>query len=113
MQSFLSRVAVGNPAAIGFSLRGEPYPLSNDRALGLLRICQEAVVNALRHAQASKIRVQLTYEPSGVDLSVHDNGRGFDAHAAGKGFGLTSMRERAERIGARIEISGEPGRERA
>jgi signal transduction histidine kinase len=111
VQSFLSRVAVGNPTAIGFSLRGEPYPLPSDKALGLLRICQEAVVNALRHAQASKIRVQITYQPSGVDLSVHDNGRGFDpkAHVGGKGFGLISMRERAERIGARIEISGEPG----
>jgi signal transduction histidine kinase len=111
VETFLSRVAVGNPAAVGFSLRGEPYPLPNDKALGLLRICQEAVVNALRHARASKIRVQLTYGPSGVDLSVHDNGRGFDpkAHAGGKGFGLISMRERAERIGAKIEISGEPG----
>jgi len=111
VQSFLSRVAVGNPTAVGFSLRGEPYPLPNDTALGLLRICQEGVVNALRHAQASKIRVQLSYGPSGVDLCVHDNGRGFDpkAHAGGKGFGLISMRERAERIGARIEISGEPG----
>jgi len=111
VQSFLSRVTVGNPTAVGFSLRGEPYPLPNDKAWALLRICQEAVVNALRHAQASKIRVQLTYGPSGVDLCVHDNGRGFDpkAHAGGKGFGLISMRERAERIGARIEISGEPG----
>jgi signal transduction histidine kinase len=111
VQSFLSRVAVGNPTAIGFSLRGEPYALPNDKALGLLRICQEAVVNALRHAQASKIRVQITYQPSGVDLCVHDNGRGFDprAHVGGKGFGLISMRERAERMGARIEISGEPG----
>jgi len=111
VQSFLTRVAVGNPTAIGFSLRGEPYALPNDKALGLLRICQEAVVNALRHAQASKIRVQITYQPSGVDLCVHDNGRGFDpnAHVGGKGFGLISMRERAERMGARIEISGEPG----
>ena len=111
VQSFLSRVTVGNPTAIGFSLRGEPYPLANDTALGLLRICQEAVVNALRHAQASKIRVQITYQPTGVDLSVHDNGRGFDpkAQVSGKGFGLISMRERAERIGAQIEISGEPG----
>ena len=111
VQGFLSRVAVGKTIAIGFSLRGEPYPLPNDKALGLLRICQEAVVNSIRHAQASKIRVQLTYEPSGVDLCVHDNGQGFDpkAQAGGKGFGLISMRERAERIGARIEISGVPG----
>jgi signal transduction histidine kinase len=111
VQSFLSRIAAGNPTAIGFSLRGEPFPLPSDTALGLLRICQEAVVNALRHAQASKIRVQLTYQPSGVDLCVHDNGRGFDpqAHMGSKGFGLISMRERAERIGARMEITGEPG----
>jgi len=111
VQSFLSRIAVGDPNEIGFSLCGEPYPLPNDTALGLLRICQEAVVNALRHAQASKIRVQITYRPSGVDLCVYDNGRGFDpkAHGGSKGFGLTSMHERAERIGARIEISGEPG----
>ena len=111
VQSFLSRIAVGNPTAIGFSLCGEPYPLANDKALGLLRICQEAVVNALRHAQASRIRVQITYQPSGIDLSVYDDGRGFmpKAQTAGKGFGLTSMRERAERIGARIDISSEPG----
>jgi len=111
VQSFLSRIAAGNPTAIGFSLRGEPYQLPNDKALGLLRICQEAVVNALRHAQASEIRVQITYQPSGVDLCVHDDGRGFvpKAQVGGKGFGLISMRERAERMGARIDIASEPG----
>jgi len=111
VQSFLSRISVGNPAAIGFSLRGESYPLPNDKALGLLRICQEAVVNALRHAQASKIRVQITYHPSDVVLCVDDNGRGFTPKAlgGGKGFGLTSMRERAERIGARVDIASAPG----
>jgi len=111
VQSFLSRVTVGNSAAIGFSLCGEPYPLPNETALGLLRICQEAVVNSVRHAQASKIRVQISYQPSGVNLCVEDDGRGFDpkALAAKKGFGLTSMRERAERIGARMEITGGPG----
>jgi len=111
MQGFLSRMAGGNPTSIEFSLRGEPYALPNETALGLLRICQEAVVNSLRHAQASKIRVQMTYQPSVVFVSVVDNGRGFDAQApeVGRGFGLISMRERAERIGAQIEISGEPG----
>jgi len=111
VQSFLSRIAAGNSTAVAFSLRGEPFAMPNDKALGLLRICQEAVVNAYRHAQAKKIQVQITYRPDGVDLCVHDNGRGFDPKtlSAGKGFGLTSMRERAERMGARIEISGEPG----
>jgi len=111
VQSFLSRVAAGNPTAVEFSLLGEPRLLPNDTALGLLRICQEAVVNAFRHARASKVRVQITYEPSVVVVSVQDNGRGFDSQTpeARRGFGLTSMRERAERIGAQIEISGGPG----
>jgi signal transduction histidine kinase len=80
-------------------------------AQGLLRICQEAVVNALRHAEASKIQVQLTYQPSMVDLYARDNGRGFDSQAApaGKGFGLISMRERAKRIDAQLEVLSEPG----
>jgi len=111
VQGFLSRLAAGNPNVVGFAVQGNSYPLPNDMALGLLRICQEAVVNSLRHAQANKIRVQITFEPASVELCVEDNGRGFDPHRAGgdNGFGLTSMRQRAERIGGEIEISGGPG----
>ncbi|MGA2077864.1 MAG: response regulator [Terriglobia bacterium] len=111
VQGFLSRVAAGNPNVVAFSVRGQPYPLPNDTALGLLRICQEAVVNALRHAGANRIRVQITYQPSAVELCVEDNGRGFDpqASASSSGFGLTSMRQRAERIGGEINISAGPG----
>jgi signal transduction histidine kinase len=110
-QRFLQRLAAGAPAAIEFSHQGTPYPLPEGVAQGLLRICQEAVVNALRHAEASKIQVRSTYQPSMADLYVRDNGRGFDSHAApaGKGFGLTSMRERAKRIGGQLEVLSEPG----
>jgi two-component system, sensor histidine kinase and response regulator len=111
VQGFLSRVATGSPNVVTFSVQGKPYPLPNEPALGLLRICQEAVVNALRHAEANRIRVQITYRPSAVELCVEDNGRGFDpqASASGNEFGLNSMRQRAERIRAEIEISGRPG----
>jgi signal transduction histidine kinase len=111
VQGFLSRVAAGNPNVVRLSVRGKPYQLPNDTALGLLRICQEAVVNSLRHAKADKIQVELAYQPSGVELCVEDNGRGFDPQATARssGFGLTSMRQRAERICAKIEISARPG----
>jgi signal transduction histidine kinase len=111
VQGFLSRIAAGNPNVVALSVQGKPYPLPSDTGLGLLRICQEAVVNALRHAEANRIRVQITYQPSAVELCVEDNGRGFDpqASASGNGFGLTSMRQRAERIGGEIDISGGPG----
>ena len=109
---FLDRIAAGASTVVEFSLEGTPCPLPKGVALGLLRICQEAVVNALRHAKANKIKVQLTFKPSVIDLCVEDDGRGFDSHLRGdgKGFGLIAMRERAERIGAQLEISSEPGR---
>lgn len=112
VQVFLNRITAGTATKINFSVRGKPYPLQNEASLGLLRICQEAVVNALRHARASEIQIELAYQPSDVDLSVQDNGRGLDLQLSGKseGFGLISMRERAERIGAHFEVSGEPGK---
>jgi signal transduction histidine kinase len=68
------------------------------------------MTNALKHAQATLVRIELTFEPEEVRLSVQDNGRGFDpAAVTGDGFGLTGMRERAERLGGRVTISSRPG----
>jgi len=77
----------------------------------LLRIAQEALNNAFQHARAKTIEVSLTYGAEEVRLCVRDDGSGFDPGAARKqsGFGLTSMRERAERIGGRIAIKSRPG----
>lgn len=111
VQHFLDRIAAGGPTAVTFSLQGIPYPLPSGVAQGLLRVCQEAVVNALRHAKASRVLVYIMFDPSEVKLFVQDNGLGFDpgSRETGKGFGLTIMRERAERIGAQLEVHSEPG----
>jgi signal transduction histidine kinase len=111
LREFTARMGAGGTTAVEFSFQGEPYLLPMGVALGLLRICQEAVVNALRHAQAREIQVQMVYEPAELKLCVQDDGRGFDSQAGktGKGFGLVSMRERAERIGASLEVHSEPG----
>jgi signal transduction histidine kinase len=111
LKSFLKTIEAANPNAVEFSFRGEPYPLHNETALALLRICQDVVINTLRCAEASTIQIQITYKSSAVELSVQDNGRGFDSTALGSGkeFGLASIRERAESIGAQVQISGEYG----
>jgi signal transduction histidine kinase len=111
LREFIERTAAGGTPGVEFSLQGKPYLLPMGVAFGLLRICQEAVVNALRHAQARKIQVQMVYEPVELRLSVQDDGLGFDSQPGktGKGFGLISMRERAERIGASLEINSAPG----
>jgi ligand-binding sensor domain-containing protein/two-component sensor histidine kinase len=77
----------------------------------LLRIGQEAVNNAVKHAQAERIFIGLIFAARRVQLSVRDDGRGFDNQTAGNGhgrFGLIGMRERAEQIGGTLSIhSGE------
>jgi signal transduction histidine kinase len=76
----------------------------------LLRIAREAVANAARHSQASRLAVQLHATKSELALSVCDNGRGFDPQTSNFGhFGLVGMRERAREIGAQLEITSTPG----
>jgi len=78
----------------------------------LLRIAQEAINNSLRHAEAQHLAVRLHREDGRVRLEIEDDGVGFDPSARAlraTHLGLTSMEERAERIGGRLEIRSVPG----
>ncbi|HDH09943.1 MAG TPA: sensor histidine kinase, partial [Chloroflexi bacterium] len=78
---------------------------------GLYRIAQEALNNALKHAQARKVTVYLRQDERGVTLEVADDGIGFDPKAVeGKGMGLRSIAERVRLMGGRLEIQSEPGK---
>jgi signal transduction histidine kinase len=85
-------------AATGAVLRqgGEPRPLPRAVEATAYRIIQEAVANALRHAEADRIEVRLDYRPDGLALTVRDDGRG---PAGPPGNGLRGMTERAVGLG--------------
>lgn len=94
------------PPSTALDLRLSNYVLQTlDREEALLRVCQEAVSNALKHGRASKIRLELKLQPAQVYLSVDDNGVGLQPHAPikGSGFGLKNMRERLQELGGRLE----------
>src|SRR5262245_23100565 len=75
----------------------------------ILAIAQEALNNAVRHANARRIRIQAsTAQSVGLRLSVADDGRGIAGDRSAAGFGMTSMQERAERIGASLTIVTAP-----
>ncbi len=79
----------------------------------LLRICQEAVINAIRHANARQIRVELQYGERALKLRVVDQGRGFDpanGFTVFGHYGLLNMKERADSIGAEFNVFSEIGR---
>ena len=89
-------------------LEGHPYALPEQCEANLLRIAQEALTNAVRHAGASAIKVLLAYRSDSVVLEVGDTGRGMTGRES-SGFGIDGMRERAREIGGEIKILSDPG----
>ncbi|HEX7709178.1 MAG TPA: sensor histidine kinase, partial [Thermoanaerobaculia bacterium] len=81
--------------------------------LQLVRIVQESLTNVRKHARAAHAQVEIRKEGSRLVAVIHDDGAGFNAHAperhAFPQFGLSTMRERAQSIGAKLEIESTPG----
>jgi PAS domain S-box-containing protein len=92
----------------------EPQPrLPPTEEIALFRIAQEALNNVVKHSQASECTISLSQNEHAVILSIVDNGTGFDtgrkSAAGGYGMGTTTMRERAETIGAQLTLEANPG----
>ncbi|MBW4685483.1 MAG: PAS domain S-box protein [Komarekiella atlantica HA4396-MV6] len=97
--------------ALIYQIQGRVYRLPAEVENNLLRIGQEALTNAIKHAFASKIKIELVYDDAQCSLRVKDDGQGFAAVGVPPigGFGLLGMSERAERIGAQLTIGSQPG----
>ncbi len=103
----------GQPVEVSVEASGDLRPLPQEMEQQLLRIAQEAVANIMKHANASRIGIELQREPKRLRLRIVDNGRGFEEHDAfaahGGHFGLIGMRERAERLGGELRLASQPG----
>jgi PAS domain S-box-containing protein len=116
LQSALHRLIAQTRAAVmdttlHYEIEGAVYALPIEVENNLLRMGQEALTNAIKHANADEIRVELVYDLDQVCLRVKDNGQGFGIGSipSSEGFGLLGMSERAERIGAQLTIRSQPG----
>ncbi len=117
LASRLSKMAAqmggaGQPK-ITLLVRGTYRPLPARTEDELLRIAQESVTNAIRHAQASEITIELAFDPQLLRMTISDNGRGFsptgDTTGISGHFGLKGMRERASGIDAKLKLDTAPG----
>ena len=85
--------------------------LEGPQVTALFRICQEALMNVARHAQASRVRIRLEEEADQLVLAVEDNGRGItdEEIVRGSSLGLLRMRERALLLNGELIVTGRPG----
>ncbi|MGW4567928.1 sensor histidine kinase [Streptomyces sp. NPDC004561] len=97
-----------------FTVTGTAEQLHDEVSATLLRIAQEALSNAARHARATRVGVTLSFMGDEVTLDIRDDGTGFDpavvpARTRTGGFGLAGMRARAERIAGSLTVESESG----
>ena len=110
LSTLLRQMGDGTGLQAEMSLRGVPRKLPSRCEENILRICQEVLTNALRHAQATHFVARLIFSPAAVRLHLHDDGRGFDPDESHDGFGLTGIQERVEGMGGQLAIRSEAGR---
>lgn len=111
IDDLVRRTAETTDVQVGFRHLGDAGDLDPRTTVQLFRIVQEALGNAVRHAEATRIDVVLSRDPEPSFVRVDDNGRGLPDDAAERGgLGLHTLRWRAARIGGILAIGPRPGR---
>ncbi len=111
LDGFSQNYDIQTELSIGSGIGEDDFSLGMQ--LQLLRIIQEALSNARKHSAARCVQVTIRAQDSLAQISIQDNGRGFDAASkrsdTGHHFGLRFMRERAEEIGGTLRLQAAPG----
>ena len=104
------RHLAGTSVAFHITVTGRPRVLSSSLVPAAVRIIEEALTNVARHADAQSVWLTVAYAKRIVRITLADNGHGFDTAATREGhWGLIGMHERANEIGAQLDIRSTPG----
>jgi signal transduction histidine kinase len=114
MSEAAERLVGGTPANWTLTEQGTARALKPVAAEEVSRIAEEALFNSHRHAEAKQIDLTISYGPKALFVAIKDDGKGIDPEVLTKGertghFGLPGMRERAERLGGRVQVDSAPG----
>jgi len=112
IEDFCNQVAPAGPPEIGFQFFGENIRYTKELELTIYRIIQELVNNALKHAVATKINVEVISEPKRLFARVTDNGKGFEVseeNTERKGKGLQNLNDRVVALNGTFDVWSKPG----
>ena len=104
LDDLLKRMAEGTNLNAEFQAEGDEQSIPPDYEEGLLRITQEALTNAVKHAKARNFKATLSIGADRIQLRLVDDGCGFDPQKEHDGFGLIGMKERVDRMGGEFII---------
>ncbi len=105
-------ISADDTPRVHVEISGAAFPMASAVEHHLLRIAQEAMTNAIKHARPGTIFLTLQYEAESVTLTIRDDGKGFvpdDVSTEGEHFGLQGMRNRASRLDAELTVESSPG----
>jgi signal transduction histidine kinase len=110
LNRLIQGLIAGIPIQVKCAFQEPPCLIPTEVETNLLRIVQEALINALKHANANAIAIELTFDVRAICLRVQDNGDGFNPDSqSSTGFGLIGMRERVQRLGGQLTIVSQVG----
>lgn len=110
VNDLIDTIRVVNPFAINFRYEKDKLNnLSQQQQLALYRIVQEQFNNIIKHAEASKVSIELTGSNDLVNLLIRDNGKGFDPKAKRQGVGLSNILSRIELFDGKLEVIAAKG----
>lgn len=112
LRTYIISFAASADVRVGFDAPDDVPRLTSVKETALFRIAQEALTNAAKHARAQSVRVTLAATAGGVLLTIADDGIGFEPELLNTvrvTWGITTMHERAEAIGARLVVRSQPG----
>jgi len=116
MRELAHQAARHSRVAVECTTRGKPRRLGKDIDIALYRCCQEAISNAIRHAEASDVVIRIEFARNEVRVAVEDNGKGFDprnlydSNSRMMSSGFWTIRQRMADIGAAFRVSTAEGR---
>ena len=109
VEQLAARWSAENSVQVKMNVTGTPHPLASSAETTLLRILQEAMHNISKHAQAKKVNITFSYMEDLFVMDIADDGLGFEPSKVGNGFGMKTMRGRAEELSGTLTIESEQG----
>ncbi|TAE90953.1 MAG: hypothetical protein EAY81_00390, partial [Bacteroidetes bacterium] len=105
LQQTLEKYTTVHHIQLRIKQSGENYSLKPAVIISVLRVCQEAINNAVKYAACTQITLELNAEENKLGLTIYDNGGGFELAHVKRGNGLKNMQERIEELGGSFEVN--------